>query len=151
MIVVVLAPALSCDWLINDFEKSMINAIVFVGTILSGYFWGWLCDKYGRNKGLLLSSIITFYFAAMSTFSPTLIWVLITRCMVGFGSSGVFQSFTILTEFSPKSKRAIMSVAFSFFWPVGVVLLVSKYKNSNWLFFSIRPLFVLFESKSLYE
>ena len=122
--IAVLAPALSCDWLINDYEKSMINAIVFVGTILSGYFWGWLCDKYGRSKGLLLSAIFTCYFAAMSTFSPTLTWILITRCMVGFGTGGVFQSFTILTEFSPKAYRAKMIAAFSFFWPVAVIILL---------------------------
>ena len=68
---------------------------------------------------------MTFYFGLMSTFSPTFIWILITRSLVGFGAGGVFQAFTLLSEFSPKQKRAKVSTAFSVFWPLGVIILVS--------------------------
>lgn len=117
--------------------------------IISGFLWGGICDKYGRNKGLLLSAFVTFYFGNLSTYSPTFVWILITRCMVGFGAGGVFQSFTILTEFSPKAQRAKMSVAFSIFWPVGVVLLVGlaipvmPTLGWRWLLgFSAIPIFI---------
>lgn len=117
--------------------------------VLSGFFWGGICDRYGRKAGLLLSACLTFYFGFMSTFSPTYIWILITRSVVGFGAGGVFQAFVLLSEFSPKSHRAKISTTFSLFWPIGVIMLVALaivvMPNLGWRYFlgiSSIPIFI---------
>lgn len=74
MILSILAPALHCDWLLNEWEKALITTVcfnellnmcvcdlvdsflmmkfkvVFCGMMLSGTIWGKLCDTYGRRS-----------------------------------------------------------------------------------------------------
>jgi len=49
MILSILAPALHCDWLLNEWQKALITTVVFCGMMLSGAVWGKLCDLYGRK------------------------------------------------------------------------------------------------------
>ncbi len=49
MILSILAPALHCDWLLNEWQKALITTVVFCGMMLSGAVWGKLCDMYGRK------------------------------------------------------------------------------------------------------
>lgn len=69
MILSILAPALHCDWLLNEWQKALITTVlikysiafsykflicdlskvVFCGMMLSGAIWGKLCDFYGRK------------------------------------------------------------------------------------------------------
>ena len=49
MILSILAPALHCDWLLNEWQKASITTVVFMGMMLSGAIWGKLCDMYGRK------------------------------------------------------------------------------------------------------
>lgn len=49
MILSILAPALHCDWLLNEWQKALITTVVFCGMMLSGTIWGKLCDFYGRK------------------------------------------------------------------------------------------------------
>jgi MFS family permease len=88
MILSILAPALHCDWLLNEWEKALITTVVFCGMMLSGAFWGKMCDQYGRKSCLILCTLFTFYFGTLSAFSPIFIWLLILRGLVGFGIGG---------------------------------------------------------------
>jgi hypothetical protein len=49
MILSILAPALHCDWLLNEWQKALITTVVFCGMMMSGMVWGKLCDTYGRK------------------------------------------------------------------------------------------------------
>jgi MFS family permease len=99
MILSILAPALHCTWLLNDWQQALITTVVFLGMGLSSPFWGKLCDKYGRKSSLILSTFVLFYFGALSAFSPVFAWLLILRALVGFGI-GNFTFMTFINAFS---------------------------------------------------
>jgi len=60
--------------------------------MVSSTFWGVLSDKYGRKWALTLCSVLLFYFALMSSFSPTFGWILLLRGLVGFAIGCTPQS-----------------------------------------------------------
>ncbi|XP_029156611.1 synaptic vesicle glycoprotein 2C-like [Nylanderia fulva] len=42
-----------CDLGLTLFDKGLLNAIVYVGMVLSGFIWGYLADVKGRKKVIL--------------------------------------------------------------------------------------------------
>lgn len=125
MVLSILAPALSCEWEISRWEKALLTTVVFIGMGASSTIWGQISDKHGRKIGLLLCTFFSLYFGVLSAVSPTLIWLMVLRCLVGFGIGGCPQAFTMFSEFSPKNNRAKCSILLSFFWPVGACLEVA--------------------------
>jgi MFS family permease len=151
MILSILAPALHCDWLLEDYQQALITTFVFCGMGLSSPFWGKLCDTYGRKTSLILSTFFLFYFGALSTFSPIFIWLLILRGLVGFGIGGAPQSTTLFAEFLPSKHRAKCIVMGNLFWSIGtcfeVVLAILVMPTLGWrwlLGLSSLPLLVFF-------
>jgi MFS family permease len=97
----ILAPALECEWSLNSWEKALITMvyykkvkylykkynlkIVFYGMMLSRTIWGKISDKYRRRVCLFLCTAFTFVFGFAASFSPSFIWILVFRALVGFG------------------------------------------------------------------
>ncbi|RNA37835.1 synaptic vesicle 2-related [Brachionus plicatilis] len=125
MILSILGPALHCDWLLNEWQKALITTVVFCGMMLSGTMWGKLCDSYGRKACLILCTLFTFYFGALSSFAPVFVWLLILRGLVGFGIGGSPQSVVLYAEFLPSKQRARCVVLTNLFWSLGACLEVS--------------------------
>ena len=112
-------------WKMN---ASFFKKVVFCGMMLSGAIWGKLCDFYGRKtvswfffkilfilnnmnkissiKCLILCTLFTFYFGALSSLSPVFSWLLILRGLVGFGIGGAPQSVVLYAEFLPSKQIA---------------------------------------------
>ncbi|XP_033747024.1 synaptic vesicle 2-related protein-like [Pecten maximus] len=122
MILAILSPALHCEWQLESWQQALITTIVFCGMFCSSSFWGSVCDKYGRRSELILCSVFTCYFGILSAFSPTFIWMLILRGLVGFGIGGAPQSVTLYAEFLPSSSRARCVVLVEIFWAIGACL-----------------------------
>ncbi|XP_074642627.1 synaptic vesicle 2-related protein-like isoform X2 [Tubulanus polymorphus] len=121
MILSILSPALHCDWGIPSWQQAFTTTIVFCGMMLSSSIWGSICDKYGRRAALLLSSLFTFYFGILSAVSPTFVWLLVLRGLVGFGVGGAPQAVTLYAEFLPTAIRAKAVVMIEIFWALGAV------------------------------
>ncbi|KAI3388215.1 hypothetical protein SNEBB_006316 [Seison nebaliae] len=119
MILSILGPALSCEWMTGDWQKAAITTCVFCGMMISSSFWGKICDKYGRRTELVLFTLFTFYYGLLSAFAPTLIWVLILRGLVGVGIGGCPQSVTLYAEFLPARHRARCVILVEVFWAIG--------------------------------
>lgn len=119
MILSILSPALHCDWQIDSWKQALITTMVFAGMMCSSSIWGSISDKYGRKSELILCSVFTCYFGILSAFSPTFIWMLILRGMVGFGIGGAPQSVTLYSEFLPTASRATCVVLVEIFWAIG--------------------------------
>ncbi|XP_069135340.1 synaptic vesicle 2-related protein-like [Argopecten irradians] len=121
MILAILSPALHCEWQLESWQQALITTIVFCGMFCSSSFWGSVCDKYGRRSELILCSVFTCYFGILSAFSPTFIWMLILRGLVGFGIGGALLSrtVTLYAEFLPSSSRARCVVLVEIFWAIG--------------------------------
>jgi len=149
MILSILAPALHCDWLLNEWQKALITTVVFCGMMLSGAIWGKLCDFYGRKTCLILCTLFTFYFGALSSLSPVFSWLLILRGLVGFGIGGAPQSVVLYAEFLPSKQRARCVILTNLFWSIGAVvevllaIVVMPTLGWRWLLgFSALPLLI---------
>ncbi|XP_071790477.1 synaptic vesicle 2-related protein-like [Asterias amurensis] len=122
MLLSIISPELRCLWNLDRWQEAMITTVVFIGMFTSSTLWGKICDKYGRRTGLIMCSVWLFYYGLMSSFSPTYIWILVLRGLVGFGVGGVPQSITLYSEFLPSKSRGMCVVFTSVFWALGTVL-----------------------------
>ncbi|XP_063720368.1 synaptic vesicle 2-related protein-like isoform X2 [Symsagittifera roscoffensis] len=125
MLLSVLAPALLCEWRLTAFQEAMVTVTVFTGMFVASSFWGVIADKFGRKFSLVLSSCLTFYFGALTAFSPNFYWVLVLRGLTGAGIAGAPQAVTIYSEFLPTVYRARAIVLLEVFWAWGTILAVT--------------------------
>lgn len=117
----VLAPYLRCQWNLTYFEETLLPILTSLGMMLSAPVWGWVCDMYGRKKGLYISSVWFMYFAFLSTFSPNYKWLLILRFLVGVGIGSLPQVSTILAEYTPAKARGKILTFVTIFWSIGFI------------------------------
>lgn len=76
-------PAAKCDIEMTTAEQGLINAIGFIGVVLTSHFWGFMADTWGRRKVLLFSLLSGFIFSIISSFSVSSLMLLLTRLLVG--------------------------------------------------------------------
>eukprot|EP00058_Branchiostoma_floridae_P026392 XP_002611883.1 hypothetical protein BRAFLDRAFT_83090 [Branchiostoma floridae] len=146
MILSILSPQLLCEWQLSSWQEAFITTIVFIGMMVSSSMWGNICDRYGRRLGLFLCAVWIFFYGILSAFSPTYIWIVLLRGIVGFGIGGVPQSVTLYAEFLPRKQRAQCVVFLEIFWAIGtcieVVLALIVMPTLGWrwlLLFSAIP------------
>ncbi|XP_006817913.1 synaptic vesicle 2-related protein-like [Saccoglossus kowalevskii] len=149
MILSILSPELHCIWKLKSWQEALITTVVFIGMFMSSTIWGSICDKYGRRVGLIMCSIWLFYYGVLTAFSPTLLWMLLLRGLVGFGIGGVPQSVTLYAEFLPSTARARCVVFIEVFWAIGtcfevaLALVVMPTLGWRWLLaFSAIPVLI---------
>ncbi|KAK2508135.1 hypothetical protein MC885_013500 [Smutsia gigantea] len=86
--------------------------------------FGLLADRYGRWKILFISFLWGAYFSLLTSFSPSYIWFVFLRTMVGCGVSGHAQGLIIKTEFLPTKYRGFMLPLSQVFWLAGSLLII---------------------------
>eukprot|EP00938_MAST-03A_sp_MAST-3A-sp1_P005072 g5072.t1 len=122
MLMSFLSPSLRCNWNLSSSEEASISTSVFVGMLLGAPVWGYIDDMYGRRKGYIYSVVGTLVCGLCSTFSTGLAMLLIFRGGVGFCVSGSHVAMTMLSEFLPKSYRAVGIMCVGMLWSVGAIL-----------------------------
>ncbi|XP_072042995.1 synaptic vesicle 2-related protein-like [Amphiura filiformis] len=149
MLLSILSPELRCLWNLERWQEALITTVVFIGMFISSTLWGKICDKFGRRKGLIFCSVWLCYYGFLSSFSPTYIWILLLRGLVGFGIGGVPQSITLYAEFLPSKARGMCVVFIEVFWAIGtvieVLLALVVMPTLGWkylLFFSAIPVLI---------
>ena len=78
-------PIAQCDINMSMKEQGFANSVVFIGMVVSTYFWGFLSDTWGRRNVLLTSYLITFISSSLSALSMSAIMIMISRFFVGVG------------------------------------------------------------------
>lgn len=76
-------PLAKCELNMSNAEQGAINAVTFIGVVLTSHFWGFLADTWGRRKVLIVSLGSGFVFSAISSFSVSSTMMLVTRLFVG--------------------------------------------------------------------
>eukprot|EP00938_MAST-03A_sp_MAST-3A-sp1_P000042 g42.t1 len=122
MLMSFLSPSLRCNWNLSSSEEASISTSVFVGMLLGAPVWGYIDDICGRRKGYIYSVVGTLVCGLCSTFSTGLAMLLIFRGGVGFCVSGSHVAMTMLSEFLPKSYRAVGIMCVGMLWSVGAIL-----------------------------
>nr|XP_020462348.1 solute carrier family 22 member 7-like [Monopterus albus] len=118
---------LATEWDFVCDRKSLTNTtstIFFLGVMLGGIAFGYLCDKYGRKNTLLASYIIAITFGFASAFANSYILFAVLRFLTGFGLTGISSTSIVLSiEWVDTSHRSLIGVLGSMAWSVGNMLL----------------------------
>lgn len=59
-----------CCWNLDAAQESLITSVVFGGTMLGAYSWGWVSDAKGRRVGFFGTAMFTFLFGILSALAP---------------------------------------------------------------------------------
>ena len=137
-----------------------INSVFIFGSMFGGFAWGFICDKIGRSKAVILSTALYGLFTVLTAFSSSWLMVGIYRFLTGFGVGGVILTTNILVaELWPEKKRAVALGIVSAAMPVGFIIagamnnLLSDWHNAFLtgivpLAVAIVAVFILPESQS---
>lgn len=68
---------------ISTGEQGLINAVAFIGVVMTSHFWGFMSDTWGRKKVLQAALGGGFVFSAASSVSVNSAMLLVTRLCVG--------------------------------------------------------------------
>lgn len=126
MLMSVYLPVTVKDLLGNVSDEKMntisawINCVFIFGWMFGGFIWGFICDKIGRSKSVMLSTLTYGLFTVLTAMAPS--WLLVSACrfLSGFGIGGVLVTTTILiSEIWPEKKRAVALGILSVAIPVG--------------------------------
>ncbi|KFP68864.1 Putative transporter SVOPL [Cariama cristata] len=124
MLIAVVSPLIRCEWQLQDWQVALVTTMVFFGYMVFSIVLGFLADRYGRWKILLLSFLWAAYFSLLTSFAPSYIWFVFLRAMVGGGVSGHAQGLIIKTEFLPTKYRGYMLPLSQVFWLAGSLLII---------------------------
>ncbi|XP_077915958.1 putative transporter SVOPL [Halichoerus grypus] len=124
MLIAVVSPVIRCEWQLENWQVALVTTMVFFGYMIFSILFGLLADRYGRWKILLISFLWGAYFSLLTSFSPSYIWFVFLRTMVGCGVSGHAQGLIIKTEFLPTKYRGYMLPLSQVFWLAGSLLII---------------------------
>ncbi|KAM6201188.1 putative transporter SVOPL [Rhynchocyon petersi] len=125
MLIAVVSPVIRCEWQLENWQVALVTTMVFFGYMVFSILFGLLADRYGRWKILFISFLWGTYFSLLTSFSPSYIWFVFLRMMVGCGVSGHSQGLIIKTEFLPMKYRGYMLPLSQVFWLAGSLLIIS--------------------------
>ncbi len=100
-----------------------INSIFIFGSMFGGFAWGFICDKIGRSKAVILSTAFYGLFTVLTAFTNSWLMVGFYRFFTGFGVGGVILTTNILiAEVWPEKKKAVALGIVSAAMPVGFIV-----------------------------
>ncbi|KAG8523356.1 putative transporter SVOPL, partial [Galemys pyrenaicus] len=124
MLIAVVSPVIRCEWQLENWQVAFVTTMVFFGYMVFSILFGVLADRYGRWKILFISFVWGAYFSLLTSFSPSYIWFVFLRTLVGCGVSGHSQGLVIKTEFLPTKYRGYMLPLSQIFWLAGSLLII---------------------------
>ncbi|XP_052865858.1 synaptic vesicle glycoprotein 2B-like [Anopheles cruzii] len=118
----IILPAAQCDLDLDAGQKGIVGGAVFLGTMFSSYFWGYLADTKGRQVVLKYALFGTSFFGAMSCLASGFVSLLILRFLTGVCVAAPASTvYAYLGEFTTPSRRSQMLSFASVWGGVGIV------------------------------
>ncbi|KAL7857713.1 hypothetical protein AOLI_G00178150 [Acnodon oligacanthus] len=118
-----LLPTARCDLQLSSADMGLLTASMFLGMMLGGYMWGYLADRRGRQRVLVISLAVNGTFGAVASLAPSFWLFLLLRFLSGVGVGGSIPViFSYFSEFQPKLRRGAMISALATFWMAGNIL-----------------------------
>jgi len=149
-------PLIMQDWHIPLTMAGILGAVAPIGAIVGAFSFGYLLDKFGRKKILVLNMAFLSIFTLLTAFAPNLTCLIILRFLTGvFIGADYPASATYMSEMLPKKTRGrFMLCAFGFISLGALLSAISGYfilRHSplvhtwHWLLFSsFIPTFIIF-------
>jgi MFS transporter, SHS family, lactate transporter len=108
------------QWHIGPQQRSVISGISMIGAILGGVLIGFLSDRYGRRRAIILAMLGAIAMVPLWAFAPNIALLVIGAFLIQFmvqGAWGVIPAH--LSELSPDSVRGFLP---GFAYQCGVLL-----------------------------
>ncbi|XP_047431990.1 solute carrier family 22 member 7-like [Mugil cephalus] len=121
--------------------------VFFMGVMAGAALFGYLSDRFGRKRMLLVSYVATILFSFASAFSYDFAVFAAMRFFTGLGISGIsIISLVLCVEWVDIKHRSTVSVLMSLDWSAGVTLLSAlAYFVNDWRYLTAAassPLFL---------
>ena len=101
--------------------SASINSVFIFGWMFGGVVWGVVCDRIGRARSVMLSTLCYGLFTVLTSMSPSWEMVVVCRLLSGFGVGGVLVTTTIIiSEAWTGKRRAVALGILSISIPVGI-------------------------------
>jgi MFS family permease len=101
--------------------SASINSVFIFGWMFGGVVWGLVCDRIGRARSVMLSTLCYGLFTVLTAVSPSWEMVVVCRMLSGFGVGGVLVTTTIIiSEAWTGKRRAVALGILSISIPVGI-------------------------------
>jgi PHS family inorganic phosphate transporter-like MFS transporter len=96
-------------WGLTTGELALLNGAALAAAACGSVLFGILADKFGRKRMYGVEICILFFGAILSAISPSFIWLLISRILVGLGIGGDYPSSALIaSENAGKSHRGFL-------------------------------------------
>lgn len=144
-------PSMMNEYDLTLVEAGAIGSYTLVGMMLGSFILGSLSDFIGRKKILALCMILFSVFSLLAGLAPNSLTFTIMRFIAALGMGGLMPAvIAIMTEYSPKKKRAMIVATMYCGYSIGAILasLIGMYvmESLGWRFLywlGIIPLFTL--------
>ena len=110
-------------WHITTMQIAVLNGASLASAALGSVIFGWLSDLFGRKKLYGIEMIILFIGAILSAVSPSFIFLLISRIIVGLGIGGDYPaSAVVASEHSNQKNRGFLVLLVFAMQAVGLIV-----------------------------
>ena len=118
-------PAFTIIFSLTAREAGKIGSILAMGLIVGGIFFGWLADRIGRIRTLFLSILIYSVFTGLTIFATSASWIMVLRCLAGFGMGGEWTAgAALVAETWTASHRGKGGALMQMGLPLGSILAI---------------------------
>jgi AAHS family 4-hydroxybenzoate transporter-like MFS transporter len=105
------APALITAWHVNPAALGPVFSASPLGMVLGSPLLGWLGDRIGRRRTVILGTLIYGVFTLLCAGATSIPELMVLRFITGIGLGGMLPNITALNvEFAPKRVRATLVV-----------------------------------------
>src|SRR5437763_986868 len=107
-------------WGFNPRERVMVTALSMVGAIIGGVIFGFISDRIGRRRSMIIALVCAIVVVPLWAFAPSLTLLIVGAFLMQFmvqGAWGIIPAH--LTELSPDSVRGFLP---GFAYQCGVLL-----------------------------
>jgi SHS family lactate transporter-like MFS transporter len=101
-------------------EVAVIAIIYNIGAITGGIFFGWLSDRWGRRRGMMLALLLALLLVPLWAYGPGTAWLVLGAFLMQFmvqGAWGIIPAH--INELSPDPVRGFLP---GFAYQCGVLL-----------------------------
>jgi PHS family inorganic phosphate transporter-like MFS transporter len=106
---------LKAQWHLTTSQTSWVSAAALGSAFIGALIFGRIADTFGRQRFYGLEAAIMVVGALGSAFSPSLLWLILFRCILGIGIGGDYPvSAVIMSEYANvKNRGRLVGMVFS--------------------------------------
>lgn len=118
-------PAMVAVFALTKAEAGAIGSVLAAGLVVGGISFGWVADRIGRVRSLLVCVALYSCFSGITAFAPSATWVAVLRFCAGLGMGGAWTSgAALVAETWPAQHRGRGGALMQMGLPIGSMLAI---------------------------